>query len=210
MADFWRSSQALHHIDSLTLGLENLDSRMLRRLAGADFVLKEMERQGAITTLDSLRRERQQLQARAANLMRSIELGGDIPRLVQRFREVEDEIAQLDRAIASHRVVKPKVTAEQVRNRVVKTLMRLRDMLDEQEVAVARAALRKHVGRLTLTPTVKEGRRVFEVSGNFSPTGDQPDGAMRLVARDGIEPPTPAFSGLLTDNDKPCVFNKSY
>ena len=37
--------------------------------------LKEMERQGAITTLDSLRRERQQLQARAANLMSSIELG---------------------------------------------------------------------------------------------------------------------------------------
>ena len=152
--------------------------------------LKEMERQGAITTLDSLRREQQQLQARAANLMRAIELGSDIPRLVQRFREVEDEIAQLDRAIASHRVVKPKVTAEQVRNRVVKTLMRLRDMLNEQEVAVARAALRKHVGRLTLTPTVKDGRRVFEVSGNFSPTGDQPDGAMRLVARDGFEPST--------------------
>ena len=157
--------------------------------------LKEMERQGAITTLDSLRRERQQLQARAANLMRSIELGGDIPRLVQRFREVEDEIAQLDRAIASHRVVKPKVTAEQVRNRVVKTLMRLRDILNEQEVAVARAALQKHVGKLLLTPRMMEGRKVFEVSGEFSPTGEKPDGAMGVVARDGIEPPTPAFSG---------------
>ena len=178
--------RVFHRIDQV---VQRCEEEVRRRL-------KEMERQGAITTLDSLRRERQQIQARAANLMRSIELGGDIPRLVQRFREVEDEIAQLDRAIASHRVLKPKVTAEQVRNRVVKTLMRLRDMLDEQEVVVARAALRKHVGRLTLTPTVKDGRRVFEVSGNFSPTGDQPDGAMRLVARDGIEPPTPAFSGL--------------
>ena len=41
VADFWRSSQVLHHIDSLTLGLENLDSRILGRLAGADFVLKK-------------------------------------------------------------------------------------------------------------------------------------------------------------------------
>ena len=151
--------------------------------------LKEMERQGAITTLDSLRRERQQLQARAANLMSSIELGGDIPRLVQRLRAIEDEIAQSDRAIACHRVVKPKVTTELVRNQVVKTLMRLRDILNEQEVAVARAALQKHVGKLLLTPTVKDGKRVFEVSGTFSPTGEKPDGAMRLVARDGIEPP---------------------
>ena len=172
--------------------------------------IKAMEREGAVTTAESLRRQRQQLQQKAENLTQSIELGGDIPRLVKRLREVEEEMAQLDRAIASHRGVKPRVTAEQVRSQVVDTLMRLRETLNEQEVVVARAALRKHVGRLTLTPTVKDGRRVFEVSGNFSPTGDQPDGAMRLVARDGIEPPTPALSGLLTDNDKPCVFNKSY
>ena len=158
--------------------------------------IKAMEREGAVTTAESLRRQRQQLQQKAENLTQSIELGGDIPRLVQRLREVEEEMAQLDRAIASHRGVKPRVTAEQVRSQVVDTLMRLRETLDEQEVVVARAALRKHVGKLTLTPTVKDGRRVFEVSGNFSPTGDQPDGAMRLVARDGIEPPTPAFSGL--------------
>jgi hypothetical protein len=28
------------------------------------------------------------------------------------------------------------------------------------------------------------------------------ESGMLLVARDGIEPPTPAFSGLLTDNAK--------
>ena len=158
--------------------------------------IKEMERQGAITTLDSLRRERHQLQQKADNLTQSIELGGDIPRLVKRLREVEEEMAQLDRALASHRGVKSRVTAEQVRSQVVNTLMRLRDTLNEQEAAVARAALQKHVGKLTLTPTVKDGRRMFEVSGEFSPMGEKPDGAMRLVARDGIEPPTPAFSGL--------------
>ncbi len=159
--------------------------------------IKAMEREGAIATAESLRRQRQQLQQKAGNLTQSIELGGDIPRLVQRLREVEEEMARLDRTLASQRGVKPRVTAEQVRSRrVVNTLMQLRDMLDEQEVVVARVALRKHEGKLTLTPTVRDGGRVFEVSGNFGPTGDQPDGAMRLVARDRIELPTPAFSGL--------------
>ena len=49
---------------------------------------------------------------------------------------------------------------------------------------------------------------MFEVSGAVNLLGGKD--VMLMVARDGIEPPTPAFSGLLTDNDKPCVFNKSY
>jgi len=46
-----------------------------------------------------------------------------------------------------------------------------------------------------LTPTVQDGRKLYRVSGNVNLLPDVESG-MLLVARDGIEPPTPAFSGL--------------
>ena len=159
-----------------------------------------MEKQGTIQTLDGLRRDRARLQAKVSRQTEAIEEGGHLRSLVDRLRKVEGEIDHLDRAIASHRNPKPKVTAERVRGHVVSALMQLREMLEERGIALARAALQKHVGKLLLTPKMMDGRRVFEVSGSFNLTGDLPDGAMRLVARDGIEPPTPAFSGLRSTN----------
>jgi hypothetical protein len=56
--------------------------------------------------------------------------------------------------------------------------------------------LQKHIGRLIMTPTLKDGKPMDEVSGkvDLSPAGGKE--VMDVVARDGIEPPTPAFSGL--------------
>ena len=50
-------------------------------------------------------------------------------------------------------------------------------------------------GAIVLTPTVQDGRKLYRVSGNVNLLPDVESG-MLLVARDGIEPPTPAFSGL--------------
>ena len=60
----------------------------------------------------------------------------------------------------------------------------------------AKEALAKHIGKLVLTPVQRDGRPVYKVSGNVSVQPDSEKCRMLVVARDGIEPPTPAFSGL--------------
>jgi hypothetical protein len=62
----------------------------------------------------------------------------------------------------------------------------------------AKTALAKHIGRLVLTPVMREERPVYKVTGSITvpQDGGLEKCRKQLVARDGIEPPTPAFSGL--------------
>ena len=64
---------------------------------------------------------------------------------------------------------------------------------------VARAALQKHIPQLVLTPVEHEGKPVYRVSGEMDISGDAKC-VMEVVARDGLEPPTPAFSGPRSTN----------
>jgi hypothetical protein len=68
----------------------------------------------------------------------------------------------------------------------------------EADMARAKTALSKHIGKLVLTPAIRDGRQVYKVTGNITvpPDGGAEKCRKQLVARDGIEPPTPAFSGL--------------
>ena len=66
---------------------------------------------------------------------------------------------------------------------------------------IAKPAILKHIKQLTLTPKrLPSGYAVYEVNGSLELAPQ--DDVMPVVARDGIEPPTPAFSGLLTDSAK--------
>ena len=161
--------------------------------------LAEMERQGSITTQDSLRKQRQDLTARRARLIEAVEIGGgDVLSITQRLREVDHEITRLNEAIAVHRPVKMDTAVDGVREHVVTSIMRLEEMLKAEDVSRAKEALVKHIGKLVLTPVERDGRQVYRVSGSVSvqPPADTGKCRMQLVARDGIEPPTPAFSGL--------------
>ena len=55
--------------------------------------------------------------------------------------------------------------------------------------------LAQHVKELVLTPGKRDGEDVYEVSGEWELLPEKKC-VILLVARDGIEPPTPAFSGL--------------
>ena len=52
-------------------------------------------------------------------------------------------------------------------------VLHLRDMLHSENIPAARMVLQKHIGRLFMTPAMREGKPVFEVSGkvDFTPTG---------------------------------------
>jgi hypothetical protein len=86
--------------------------------------------------------------------------------------------------------------------------------MSDQDAFRDKAAIMKHVGRLVLTPVVKDGRQLCRLSENAS-VPDAKDG-MLLVARDGTEPP-PAFSGprsaipisLKTNNQAQLLDSKS-
>jgi len=161
--------------------------------------LKETEFQTARSKPEELRQRRHDLQGQAARLAEVIGMGGDLPSLMHRLRDVESEIKRLDQVVAQSQPTNLKMPVHQVREHVLRSMIQLRDALTAgTEVAIARNALRKHVGRLILSPAVKDGRKLFRVSGSVDPVPEVAEGGMLLVARDGIEPPTPAFSVLRT------------
>jgi hypothetical protein len=101
--------------------------------------------------------------------------------------------------IASYRPVKLDDAIGDMRRQVTKELLRLKESLaagQEAQLARAKAAIAKHVGKLVLTPSQVEGRPVYKVAGAVTVGGVAENCRMQMVARDGIEPPTPAFSGL--------------
>jgi hypothetical protein len=78
--------------------------------------------------------------------------------------------------------------------------MRLKAQLLQGDVEAARQALGKHVERLVLTLKSTPEGPILEVAGNveiFNATRMGRVCVSVMMARDGIEPPTLAFSGSL-------------
>jgi hypothetical protein len=59
----------------------------------------------------------------------------------------------------------------------------------------AKVKLAQHIKELVLTPKERDGKWVYEVTGDWELLPEKKC-VILLVARDGVEPPTPAFSGL--------------
>ena len=85
------------------------------------------------------------------------------------------------------------VTIADLREFVARKATDLGEIL-RADVTSARRALAKHVQKLVLTPQEIPDGPVFEVSGDVDLFGGDPC-VVQMVARDGFEPPTPAFSG---------------
>ncbi len=157
-----------------------------------------MQRQGSIVSLESLKAELEDRKRRQTKLIEAIEVASDVTSLTERLRVLETETRRIQEAIDAYRPIKLDVALGEVREHVTKSLMRLSEMLAgaaEQDFARAKGAIAKHLGRLVLTPEVREGRPVYKVTGSLT-IPDAEYCRMQVVARDGIEPPTPAFSGL--------------
>jgi len=131
--------------------------------------LAEMQRNGSVTSMESLKKQRDEMQVRLDRLTKAIELGGgDLLSLIQRSRKLENEIKSLDHAIATHRPMTPEVAIEGLRDRVTNALMHLHETARSGNVQRAKEALARHVGKLVLTPVQRDGRPVYKVGGNVS------------------------------------------
>jgi site-specific DNA recombinase len=196
-------SQLLSTIEQRILNPVTLDYAVSRCEREFRDRLAEIERQGRILNVDSLKRELEDRKRRWGNLLNAIEMGGDISTLTERRRELESEIKLLQESIAGYRPVNIDEAVGVVRATLTKALQGLHACLrpaTNTDFARAKEAIAKHVGKLVLTPAVREGRPIYVVTGKMSVETDSSKCRMQLVARDGLEPPTPAFSGLRSTN----------
>jgi len=92
----------------------------------------------------------------------------------------EDEMPSLKTSIA------------EIRDFITRELLSIRSLLREN-VAQTKLILRRHIRDLVLTPQEGPDGPFYQTSGrwDFLPEDNR---VFALVARDGIEPPTPAFS----------------
>ncbi len=172
--------------EMMAYALRQFTAQLQQRLA-------QIRKQGANSSVEALQRKRRELQAKAGKLVNAIEAAGHSPTLLARLASIEAEIGRVDERIQSHRPVDLKATTEQIRDLATKNVMNLQGLLGG-DVTRARTALMHHVKQLVLTPRERPAGPVFEVSGAFDLLGNKD--VMPVVARDRIEPPTSAFSGL--------------
>jgi site-specific DNA recombinase len=138
-----------------------------------------------------------ELKQQAENIADAIAANGhrQSPTLLARLTVIEAETETLKtRLDQGQRVFDTPVSLEELRQFILKKANDLRSLLVGDPV-LAKDALRKHVSELVLTPRQTPSGPVFDVSGDVN-FFLQDSHVMQMVARDGVEPPTPAFSGL--------------
>ena len=141
-----------------------------------------------------LEQQRRDLEIQARRLADAVAAAGHSPTLLTRLAATESEIESINCKLEQLRPVNLKIDMEETREFVLKNVLQLRRLI-RQDASLGKAALMKHLGQLTLTPRDTEAGKVFDVSGGLDLLSGRND-VMAVVARDGIEPPTPAFSGL--------------
>jgi site-specific DNA recombinase len=162
--------------------LKRCEEELKRRLA-------DMERQGSVMTVDSLRKDLEDRKRRQAKLIEAIETAGDINVLTERLRMLATEIENIQQAIAGCRPVNLDIAIGKIREHVTRTIRGLKEALaistGTNDVTRAKAALAKHIGKLVLTPATRDGRPVYMVTGKIA-LPDSEKCRMQVVARDGI------------------------
>jgi site-specific DNA recombinase len=189
--------QLLRDIEARILTPEMIQYTLQRFEQELQNRLAEIRKQATQSTpLSILHKRRDDLQAQAARLADAIAEVGHSATLLGRLATAEADLARLDREIAAYRPVDVAADVELIQDFVTKHVMRLRNLLRQDRTA-AKAALMKHIKQLVLTPEDKPSGRVFRVSGGIDLAGPN---VMPVVARERIELPTPAFSGLDSPN----------
>jgi DNA invertase Pin-like site-specific DNA recombinase len=157
--------------------------------------LSEMERHGAAPTMESMQKDLADCKRRQLRLAEALEIGGDILLLVEKLRKAKSDIERIEAAITAYRPIRVEKTVNDMRARVSKALLQLRETLlagENGDVARAKEALAKHLKKLVLTPSVQDGRPVYKVTGRLS-VPDSGNCRMQVVARDGY----PLYATLL-------------
>ena len=184
-------SQLIAALEERILNSKLIDYTLQRFHEELQKRLAEIQRQA--TGLDDLRRERQQLQTKAERLADAIAEAGHSPVMLAKLASIEAQIADVDRRMDACKPRDLSAAIAEVRGFVYKNVRQLRSLLHD-DAERSKPILARHIGQLVLNPKETPGGPVYEVSGDMDLLPVSGD-VMQVVARDGIEPPTPAFSG---------------
>ena len=197
----WLESQVLSAITDKPLTAEMLQYALARFVDQVQARLKDLEAEmiKAGEGIQGTQRRRTEIKGRAKNLADAIGTAGPLPSLLSQLAEVEKEDRAHQRATHTECVsCRFRVSVTEIHAFAIRITMQLKELL-ATDIKTARAALTKHLGKLSLLHMESPEDPVFEVSGDLDILGGD-ESVMQVVARDGIEPPTPAFSGLRSTN----------
>ena len=172
--------------DLLTYTLSRFRTELQKKLA-------EMQRSERDSSKSVLEDKRKELQCRGSRLADAIAAAGHSSILLAQLASVESQIAEIDHRLKVFKPFNLTATVDEIEHFAHTNLFQLRSLMRENTPR-AKAVLAKHVRRLVLTPIEKPSGHVYQVSGGLDLLDND---VMQMVAREGIEPPTPAFSGLL-------------
>jgi hypothetical protein len=121
-------------------------------------------------------------------------VAGHYPALLAKLAETEKKITEIEAQIQTLIPPNIKASVSELRAYVACALLNLCSLLQEN-IHLAKAELVKHVRELVLSPKQTQEGAVYEVTGDWKLLPEK-ECVIWMVARDGVEPPTPAFSGL--------------
>ena len=170
--------------ETLNHALRQFEVHLRRRLG-------EIQRQ--TSSPKALQKRYLELQAKAKRITQAIAETGHSRSLLAELQTIELEIEHVGEQIATSKPMDPNMVLAEARNFATGRLMNLRTFL-RANAETAKPAIMKHIKQLVLTPRQTPTGPIYEVSGSFELAPEKD--VMPVVARDGIEPPTPAFSGL--------------
>ena len=197
-----------------TIRVDRLEKKLIDHLRKtvltdemADYAVQEFEKQLKLeienlakqsknhqTRIKSLISERDGLRSEVQRIISAIRAAGHSEAMLRTLRDVEARIAELENAIGEKQAPRAAVSAGRLREHVLHTIHELRELL-KTNTQRTKGKLNQHVQRLVLTPTDTSEGRAYAVKGDWRLLPEN-DCVITLVARDGIEPPTPASSGL--------------
>ena len=133
-----------------------------------------------------------------ANVVDAIAKSGQSTTLLAQLHELENRIAELSDSLPEVRPLDVTAIANEA-NGFVKSELSALGNLFAARTSQTKKSLRSHLDQLILTPVIEGGRKGYSVSGEWAllPRDHR---VCVMVARDGVEPPTPAFSGLRSTN----------
>ena len=145
--------------------------------------------------LEQMRQRKAKLEAKIQELTRALE-DGYSPALTTQLAEREKEIAAITDRLLASQPDSVRVKLKDLRGFVTSRLSDLRGLLNS-DVMTAKTELSRHVKAIYLHPD--HSKRTYTVSGTLDLLGV----AKWSMPGDGVEPPTPAFSGLRSTAELP-------
>jgi len=155
---------------------DSLDRIVSAVVASAAQRMRAAGNGGGESQIQKLKRRLKEVESGADAIAQALtELKGSRA-LMDKLRALEAEKEAICSELADQPKIEQKVTEGQTRQFVIDALLNLSQMIRDSDVPSARAAFQRNFSGLVCTPTERDGKRMYRVSGKVQP-GEQHESA---------------------------------